>query len=174
MPYQRRIPGVGALVLAAALLTGCSAADAEGAGEPAAQAPQATSGTVAQNAPLVTLYKNPTCECCADWGKHMEANGFRVDIKETGFNLNQIKAEHGVSLDLASCHTSVVGDYVLEGHVPADVVQKLLAERPQIRGLAVPGMPPGVPGMPDTGPDRAPYQILAIQLDGSTRLYATR
>lgn len=174
MQLQRRIPRAGALIVAAALLTGCSAADAEGSGERAAEARSTASGVVAQNAPLVTLYKNPTCECCADWGKHMEANGFRVDTKETGFDLNQIKAEHGVSPDLASCHTAVVGDYVLEGHVPADVVQKLLTERPQIRGLAVPGMPPGVPGMPDPGPNRAPYQILAIQPDGSTQLYATR
>lgn len=173
MRFTRRIPSALAL-LAAALLAGCTAADAEGSGEPNMEATRAARGAVAQNAPLVTLYKNPTCECCAEWAKHMEANGFRVDTRESGFDLHQIRAKHGVSPDLASCHTSVVGDYVLEGHVPADVVQKLLAERPQIRGLAVPGMPPGVPGMPDPGPNRAPYQILAIQPDGSTQLYATR
>lgn len=128
---------------------------------------------VAADAPVVTLYKNPSCACCGEWGEHLEENGFRVNI-EAGRDLMQIKSEHGVAPELASCHTALIGDYVLEGHVPADVLAQLLQERPDIRGLAVPGMPAGVPGMPEAGPNRAPFEILAIQQDGSTELYATR
>lgn len=143
-----------------------------GAQAPAVNAPEAIA--VAADAPLVTLYKNPSCACCGEWGEHLEENGFRVKVEEAGWDLMRIKGEHGVSPELASCHTAVVGDYVLEGHVPADVLQQLLEERPQIRGLAVPGMPAGVPGMPAAGPNRAPYEVLAIQQDGSVELYATR
>lgn len=126
-----------------------------------------------QDTPLVTLYKNPTCACCLEWAKYMRANGFRVDVKE-GTNLAEVREELGVPFRLASCHTAVVDGYAIEGHVPADLVRKLLAERPQVTGLAVPSMPPGVPGMPDPGPGRAPYDILAIRKDGSTHVYATR
>lgn len=128
----------------------------------------------AQERPLVTLYKNPSCACCADWAEHLEENGFAVHIREEGFDLHAIKDRYGVTPRLASCHTAVVADYVIEGHVPADVIVQLLAERPQIRGLAVPGMPPGVPGMPDPGPIRDPYDILAIEADGAVHTYATR
>jgi phosphatidylglycerol:prolipoprotein diacylglycerol transferase len=97
----------------------------------------------------------------------MRENGFRLDVKEAGWDLMQINAEHGVSPNLVSCHTALVGDYVLEGHVPADVAHRLLSESPQIRGLAVPRMPAGVPGMPEAGPDRSRYEIPAIQQDGT-------
>lgn len=124
-------------------------------------------------APVVTVYKNPTCACCGEWAEHLKESGFRVEMKE-GADLMQVKRQHGITVDLASCHTAEVDGYVLEGHVPADVIQTLLTERPQIRGLAVPGMPPGVPGMPEVGPDRAPYEIVALQQDGGTHVYAER
>lgn len=127
-----------------------------------------------QERPLVTLYKNPSCACCADWAEHLEESGFAVDIREEGFDLHAIKDRYGVTPRLASCHTAVVADYAIEGHVPADVIAQLLSERPEIRGLAVPGMPPGVPGMPDPGPIRDPYDILAIQAEGAVYTYATR
>jgi hypothetical protein len=166
MQLRRLTMGVGTAALGLALLGACDA-------EPAQHAATAAAAAVA-NARLVTLYKNPSCACCAEWGDHLRENGFQVEIKKAGWDLMKIKSEHGVAPELASCHTALVGDYVLEGHVPADVIKKLLAERPQIRGLAVPGMPDGVPGMPDAGPNREPYEILAIQPDGGTELYATR
>jgi hypothetical protein len=121
--------------------------------------------------PLVTLYKNPTCACCADWAEHMRANGFRVDVKE-GVSLAAVKEQNDVPFSLSSCHTAVVDGYALEGHVPADVVQKLLLDRPDVAGLAVPGMPPGVPGMPGEG--LGSYEVLAFQADGSAQVYATK
>jgi hypothetical protein len=124
-------------------------------------------------APVVTVYKNPTCACCEGWADHLRASGFRVEMKE-GADLMTVKQQLGVTMDLASCHTAEVGDYVLEGHVPAAVIRQLLEEKPAIRGLAVPGMPPGVPGMPEAGPNRAPYEIFTIEQGGGTRVYATR
>lgn len=175
MTFRQLIPGAGGAALIVAFLSGCDAASAERLSAAGAEQTALAAGTVAaQNLPVVTMYKNPTCACCGEWVKHMRENGFRVDVKEARLDVVQIKIEHGVSANLASCHTALVGDYVLEGHVPADVVQQLLAERPHIRGLAVPGMPAGVPGMPDPGPNRDLYEILAIQQDGSTELYARR
>lgn len=158
--------------LGAVLLAGCEAPGAESAAA-ATLAVHDPASLRAADAPVVTLYKNPTCHCCGEWAEHLEANGFRVDVRE-GANLIQVKGEHGVAPSLSSCHTALAGEYVLEGHVPADVIAQLLSERPGIRGLAVPGMPSGVPGMPDPGPNRKPYEILAIGEDGSTSLYATR
>ena len=156
-----------ALALAITTLTACTerAGGRDGSGGAAAVA--------AANAPMVTVYKNPTCRCCADWADHLRAGGFRVSIRESA-DLTRIRAEQGVSTELASCHTAVVDGYVIEGHVPADVIRKLLDERPSVLGLAVPGMPPGVPGMPDAGPDRDPYQVIAFGPDGSELVYATR
>ena len=144
-----------------------------GHAEPAFAAQQSMSAAVAADAPVITVYKNPTCACCGEWAEHLEKSGFRVEMKE-GADLNAVKQQHGVTMDLASCHTAEVAGYVLEGHVPADVIRQLLAEKPAIRGLAVPGMPAGVEGMPPAGPNRAPYEILAIEQGGGSRLYATR
>lgn len=166
--------GAALLVLAgvSAVLLARSAANDASSGSAVANAMVASAGST-QEMPLVTLYKNPTCACCADWAEHMGASGFRVDVKEDA-NLAAVRDELGVPFRLGSCHTAVVHGYPIEGHVPADLVRTLLAERPEIAGLAVPGMPPGVPGMPDPGPGRAPYEILAFQADGSTHVFATR
>lgn len=138
----------------------------------AAQGPQAVA--VAADAPVVTVYKNPSCACCGEWAEHLEKSGFRVEMKE-GADLMQVKQQYGITMDLASCHTAEVGGYALEGHVPADVIHQLLTEKPAIRGLAVPGMPAGVPGMPEAGPNRAPYEVFTIEQGGATpRVYATR
>lgn len=174
MKFRRLIPGVGVVTLMLALLAGCNPSSAEGSRAAGTEAALAAGTAAAREFPLVTLYKNPTCACCGEWGEHMRENGFRVDVKEAGLDLGQIKAEHGVPPNLASCHTALVDGYVLEGHVPADVIQQLLRERPDIRGLAVPGMPAGVPGMPEAGPNRDPYEIIAFDRDGATRVYATR
>ena len=177
MNARRWILGGGAATLVLVLVAGSigSAALSAGTEEVATTVALQTAAEAVpdQQAPVVTLYKNPTCACCADWAEHMRENGFRVDVQE-GVSLPAMKKRHDVPFSLASCHTAVVDGYALEGHVPADLVVKLLAERPPVAGLAVPGMPAGVPGMPDAGPNRAPYDILAFDEDGSTRVYATR
>jgi hypothetical protein len=117
------------------------------------------------------VYKSPTCGCCDLWIDHVEDHGIRttsVDIIEYDA-LADKKREHGVDMDLGSCHTAVIGGYVVEGHVPAHVIQRLLDERPDVRGIAVPGMPIGSPGM--EGPGARPYQVIAIGKDGSRQVY---
>lgn len=166
--FRRRATGVALAALVLALLTGCDASPANGA-----DTPRTTASVVAADAPVITLYKNPTCQCCEEWAEYMRENGFGVEVEE-GVSPGEVKAKYGIPIGLASCHTAVVGDYVLEGHVPADVVAQLLRERPQIAGLDVPGMPPGVPGMPDPGPNRDSYQIIAFDKSGATQVYAER
>jgi hypothetical protein len=100
----------------------------------------------AQALPTITVTKDPLCGCCAAWTDHLRAAGFAVEVIESG-EVNRLKIRLGVPGDLASCHTAEVQGYVLEGHVPAADVMRLLSERPQARGLAVPGMPMGSPGM---------------------------
>lgn len=124
-----------------------------------------------QASPSITVYKSPTCGCCAKWVDHLEANGFDVesiDTRETAL----MKARYGVPHDLTSCHTAVVEGYVVEGHVPAEEILKMLEEDPDIAGLAVPGMPMGSPGMEGARVDA--YDILAFQKDGTRSVYASR
>lgn len=111
--------------------------------------------------PTVTVYKSPTCGCCAKWVTHLEENGF--DVKSTDVaDLTLIKVKFDVPGQLQSCHTAVVGGYVVEGHVPADVVKRLLEEKPDVAGLAVPGMPIGSPGMEVEGRPAEPYDVIAF------------
>ncbi len=120
--------------------------------------------------PQVTVYKTPTCGCCGKWVEHMQASGFAATTTHLP-DLQAIKAKHRVPAALASCHTSLVGGYVIEGHVPAEDIRRLLRERPAIVGLAAPGMPAGSPGM--DVPGSPPYQVLAFDKDGRTRVFAT-
>lgn len=123
--------------------------------------------------PTMTVYKSASCGCCHLWVDHVKANGFTVREVNTD-DLNTVKREMGIPPRLASCHTVVVGSYVVEGHVPADDVKRLLREKPKVRGLAVPGMPIGSPGMeqgPVSGYER--YDVLAFETNGSTRVFAT-
>lgn len=116
----------------------------------------------AQRAEQVTVYKSPTCGCCRDWVAHMRANGFRVETHEMA-DVTPLKRKLGVPPEVYSCHTAMVGGYVLEGHVPASDVWRLLREKPKAKGLAVPGMPIGSPGM-EQGP---PQPYTTIVFDGS-------
>lgn len=122
--------------------------------------------------PTITVYKSPTCGCCNKWVDHMRAAGFKV-VTEDMDDLTETKATLGVKPNLASCHTAVVDGYVIEGHVPADLVQRLLEERPKVAGLAVPGMPMGSPGM-EMGGEKDPYQVLTFDKQGKTAVYAKR
>lgn len=118
----------------------------------------------------VTVYKSPTCVCCGKWIAHMRGRGFDLDVRETA-DIVSPKRDLGVPERLYSCHTATVQDYVFEGHVPADLVAKVLRERPDIRGLSVPGMPQSAPGM-DIG--RQQYDVIAFTKSGETSVYATR
>ena len=102
--------------------------------------------------PVIVLYKSSTCTCCQRWADHLITAGFEVQVK-TPANLAEIRKELGVPTELASCHTAQVNGYILEGHVPADAVVRLLQERPPASGLAVPGMPAGSPGMEANAPE---------------------
>ncbi len=117
----------------------------------------------------VTVYKSPTCGCCNKWIAHLEANGFKVNAHDLA-DLTQVKLEHGVRRELTSCHTALVDGYVIEGHVPAEDIQRLLQERPDVVGLAVPGMPMGSPGM--EGPTSEPYNVLTFDRNGNTTVFA--
>ncbi len=120
--------------------------------------------------PLLKVWKTPTCGCCGKWVKHMEAAGFRVEVTDLE-SVDPIRKANGVPLSLASCHTGTVGGYVIEGHVPASDVRRLLKEKPGILGLTAPGMPAGSPGM--DVPGSPPYDVLSLGKDGKTAVYAT-
>jgi hypothetical protein len=109
--------------------------------------------------PEITVYKSATCGCCGNWIDRMRDAGFKVTAHNRE-DMNQIKADHGVAYKLRSCHTATVDGYVLEGHVPADDIRRLLKERPAVSGLAVPGMPAGSPGM--EGKYEDPYEVIAF------------
>ncbi len=113
----------------------------------------------------VTVHKTPWCGCCAGWAQHLKRNGFAVTIEEAE-DLDPIKNLLGVPEHLQSCHTAVVEGYVIEGHVPADAIQRLLEERPEVTGLAVPGMPMGSPGM--EGATSEAYDVIAFGPAGET------
>ncbi len=117
----------------------------------------------------VTVYKTATCGCCNAWIKHLEANGFAVRAHNVG-DLDAYKRRYGVSPQLAACHTAVVDGYVVEGHVPAADIKRLLAERPKVKGIAVPGMPMGSPGM--EGPLKEPYSTVTFDDTGRIKVYA--
>lgn len=124
-----------------------------------------------QDLPAITVYKSPTCGCCSKWVDHLEENGFEVkavDTQETAM----MKMRYGVPADLSSCHTALVDGYVVEGHVPAEEIKRMLTEKPDVAGLAVPGMPMGSPGMEGSRVDS--YDIMAFKKDGSRSIYASR
>ncbi|WP_421840779.1 DUF411 domain-containing protein [Marinobacter algicola] len=119
--------------------------------------------------PAITIYKNPNCGCCQSWAEHLDANGFETTIVETD-NLNEIKQQYDVPREMASCHTALIGDLVIEGHVPADDIVAYL-ENPQFNtvGLSVPGMVQGSPGM-ETG-KKEDYQVIAFSANGQQSVF---
>ncbi|HJV85333.1 MAG TPA: DUF411 domain-containing protein [Noviherbaspirillum sp.] len=118
--------------------------------------------------PVVEVYKNPSCGCCTGWVKHLEENGFTVKVHEVA-NTSDYRAKFGIPDALGSCHTATVQGYAIEGHVPASEIKRLLAERKNVKGLAVPSMPPGSPGM--EGDRSIPYDVLLVKTDGSYSTY---
>ena len=150
--------------LAACLGTALAAAPARAAKPAAGAAPAG---------PLVEVWKSPTCGCCKDWVTHMEGHGFTVKVNDSGNTAARKRLK--VADKYGSCHTALVGGYVIEGHVPARDVQRLLKKRPAALGLAVPGMPVGSPGMdgPDYGNQKDPYDVLLLRADGSAAVFAS-
>jgi hypothetical protein len=124
----------------------------------------------ASAATTVTVTKDPNCGCCGAWVEHLKAEGFAVEVTETAA-VNRVKAKLGVPSELASCHTAEVEGYVIEGHVPAAAVRRLLAEKPQATGLAVPGMPVGSPGMEVAGAPADTYDVVLFGTFGK-RVFA--
>jgi hypothetical protein len=120
---------------------------------------------------LIEVFKSPTCGCCGNWVKHMQANGFIVRTTDMN-DLTQIKKSRGVPAAVESCHTAVVNGYVIEGHVPAADVHRLLKEKPAIAGIAVGGMPAGSPGMEFPGTKAQAYNVMAFDKNGATHVFA--
>lgn len=117
----------------------------------------------------VVMHKDPYCGCCSAWADHMRSNGF--EVKELiSHDMSSIKLAHGLTRELASCHTAVIDGYVIEGHVPAADVKRLLEERPEVAGLSVPGMPMGSPGM--EGPVSQPYNVVTFSKDGKVEVFS--
>lgn len=124
------------------------------------------------NAPTIRVYKSPNCECCALWVDHMREAGFELDVENT-HQMVGVKIQADVPLQLQTCHTALVGDHVFEGHVPADVIARFLAEAPPARGLAVPGHPLGSPGM-ELGDRVEAYEVIQFDVQGGTSVYERR
>ena len=118
--------------------------------------------------PKITVTKDPTCGCCTGWTEHVRAAGFPTDVVETN-ELSRVKARLGVPRDLAACHTAEVDGYLIEGHVPATTIKRLLTERPNVKGIAVRGMPVGSPGMEVDGAEPETYDVIAFGPDGEAR-----
>ena len=116
----------------------------------------------------ISVYKNEGCGCCEKWVEHLQKNGFSVKAHNVP-DLAAYRAKSGIPESLAACHTARVGAYAIEGHVPAREIKRLLAERPKARGLAVPGMPAGSPGMESDRPQ--PYDVLLVKPDGTTAVF---
>ena len=154
-----------------AFLSACGTADAAPDSSPL-QAVLA-SASVDQALPTILVYKTATCGCCNGWVEHLRSAGFTVDARNVAggnVELMRMKVDAGVPGALSTCHTALVDGYVVEGHVPADQVKRLLAERPDVAGIGVPGMPMGSPGM--EGPNAQPYRVVSWDHDGGAAVFA--
>jgi len=123
----------------------------------------------AEALPVAEVFKSPYCGCCTGWVDHMKKNGFEVKVQSVN-DVPAARKKLGMPEQYGSCHTTKIGNYVIEGHVPAEDVKRLLAQKPKAIGLAVPSMPPGSPGMESDKP--VPYETLLVRADGSTRVFA--
>lgn len=154
------------LPMVAVLLLALAACAVEPAAETTTTAPN--DGTV----PLITVYSTPTCGCCGGWIDYMTRNGYSVQVESVN-DLTPIKQRYNIPPQLQSCHTAVVDGYIIEGHVPADAIIRLLAERPDVAGITVPGMPIGAPGMEVEGTPPEAFDVLTFDSDGNTQVFAS-
>jgi hypothetical protein len=128
------------------------------------------SSTALAKKPTITVYKDPSCGCCKAWIAHLVKAGYTVDAKDSP-NMAEIKRDLGVPDALKSCHTGIVNGYIIEGHVSPEEIDRLLAQKPKVAGLAVPGMPMGSPGM--DGGTKQHYQVVSFEKNGKTKVFAT-
>ena len=128
-----------------------------------------TPSTWAQSATAIEVFKSAYCGCCEKWIEHLQQNGFKVKAQNVN-DVSAVRRAAGLPDRFSSCHTAKIGNYLVEGHVPATDIRRLLAEKPKALGVAVPSMPPGSPGMESTKP--IPYETLLVQADGSYRTFA--
>lgn len=154
----------------------CARAAEESSATPvASEAPAAPAKVSAAESdpalPLAIVHKTASCGCCSVWVDHLKAAGFQVDVRDTD-DMSPIKVRLGVPVGKASCHTAEIGGYVVEGHIPAEDIKRLLAERPAARGLVLPGMPAGSPGMEMPDGYVQPYTVELVRADGSTEPFA--
>lgn len=145
-------------LLAVTLLAAC-------AREPQAHTPAAAA------LPPVVVHKSPSCGCCGEWVEHMRRAGFTVEVRDVD-NLDPVKTRVGIPVGMGSCHTAEVDGYFIEGHVPAGDVKRLLTERPAAKGLVLPGMPIGSPGMEHPSGRSEPYTVMLVTADGEAREFA--
>ncbi len=125
--------------------------------------------------PAMEVYKTPTCGCCSKWVEHVRQAGFSVRVTDLSNEaLDQLKAKHAVPRTAQSCHTAVVGGYVIEGHVPAAEIRRLITQRPAVRGIAVGGMPLGSPGMEVPGRPAQTYNVVTFDKQGGVRVFSTQ
>lgn len=127
---------------------------------------------MASDTRTVEIWKDPNCGCCQAWADHLKAAGFEVKVHNSG-QMDRIKTMNRVPEKLASCHTAKVGGYVIEGHVPASDIMRLLKEKPQVHGLAAPGMPLGSPGMEMPGGEKEAYDVLSFDEGGNAAVYSS-
>ena len=129
----------------------------------------AAAGAGAEPLPEVVMHKDPNCGCCGQWAEYLQANGFRVKTVMED-DMQSVKRRFAVPQRLTSCHTAKVGDYVIEGHVPASAIKRLLREKPAVAGLSVPGMPAGSPGMEVPG-KKDPYDVVSFDKSGRSAVF---
>lgn len=168
-------PFLPLLAFIAAMACACSpAAEPQAAVVEVAPAPPAAADVAAETAPaasllpMVAVHKSPSCGCCSAWVDHIKQAGYPVEVIDGEEDLTPLKLALGVPAGHGSCHTAIVEGYFIEGHVPAEDVARLLAERPDARGLTVPGMPVGSPGMEVPSGEVQPYTVFLVNQDGST------
>jgi hypothetical protein len=158
------VTGAGMVVLGAAFYTNGAPDTTELASAEAFPAPDPT-------LPVIKVWKSPACGCCGAWVDHLRQAGFAVEVENVE-DLTKVKSEQGVAAHLQSCHTAHVAGYALEGHVPVEDILRLLDQRPEVAGLAVPGMPAGSPGM-EMGDMKDRYDVLTFDRSGRTTVWAT-
>ncbi|SRR5690606_9094312 len=161
------------VALAMGGLVGCTqpALPAQSAVAPAAQVIQATPDATPVALPRMAVHKTPSCGCCSVWIEHMKDAGFEVDVHDM-VDMGPVKERLGVPYTKGSCHTAEVGGYLIEGHIPAADIKRLLEERPDARGLVLPGMPLGSPGMEVPEGQQQPYTVELVRRDGTTEPFA--
>lgn len=166
---HRRAFLTGASALGGVVLVGCGPSQRSETGPPdsaqAQRAPQAASPNA------ITVYRDPSCGCCEAWAEQARGHGFSVTVVDRP-DMPAIKRQHGVPEELSSCHTAIVAGYSIEGHVPFADVRRLLEEKPSIRGLAVPGMPRGSPGMEMPDGSKDPFQVMAFDAEGRASVFS--